>query len=178
VDDFNLQFRRFLHLDRKRRGGGLTPGELRRWMKLKSILNQEFSPASDSDGLARRESVRVAARVGVSFRDLGQLRECLMTNVSRGGLFIATDNALDIGTSFELCIELEKTGEVMEVPVEVVSQNARPDRGTFELGMGVRFREMNPEVRSKLDELYELKLHQARERSEAKRGPAETQVPE
>jgi uncharacterized protein (TIGR02266 family) len=164
VDDFSLAFRRFLHLDRKRKAGPLTPGELRRWLKLKRILNQEFTPARNFDGLDSRESVRVPARVGVSFRDLGELRECLMTNVSRGGVFIVTDDALDIGTRFELRILLEKTGESLDVPVEVVSQNARPDRATFERGMGVRFCEMKPQAREKLDELYELVLAQAGER--------------
>jgi len=172
VDDFSLKFRRFLHLDRKRKQGGLTPGELRRWMKLKRLLNQEFTTDGDLENLERRESVRVPARVAVSFHDVGALKECLMTNVSRGGVFIATDDALEIGTRFCLRIELEKSGETIEAPVEVVSLNARPDRGTFEHGMGVRFCEMNPQARAKIDELYELVLQQAGERLAGRRKPA------
>ena len=116
MDDFNQQFRRFLHLDRKRKGGGLTPHELRRWLQLKRVLNREFTPGSDPKGIQRRESVRVPARMAVSFRNLGDLRECLMTNLSRGGLFIATDSPLEMGTRFHLRIEMEKTRETIEVP--------------------------------------------------------------
>jgi uncharacterized protein (TIGR02266 family) len=144
--------------------GGLTPRELQRWMLLKRTLNQQFAPGADAEKVHRRESLRVPARVGVSFRSLGELRECLMTNLSRGGLFVATDSPLEIGTRFELRIEMEKTGEIIEVPVEVVSQNARPDRGTFEPGIGVQFCEMPPAVRAKLDKLYEIVLKQAGER--------------
>jgi uncharacterized protein (TIGR02266 family) len=178
VDEFSLHFRRFLYLDRKRTRGPLTPAELRRWLKLKRILNREFTPERNSEGLDSRQSVRVPAQVGVSFRDLGELRECLMSNVSRGGVFIVTDDALDIGTRFELRIQLEKTGESIDVPVEVVSQNARPDRATFEPGMGLRFCEMTPEAREKIDELYELVLAQAGERVGARPRAAGSQAVE
>ena len=114
VDDFNQQFRRFLYLDRKRKAGGITPRELQRWILLKRILNQEFAPEADAEKAQRRESLRVPARVGVSFCSLGELKECLMTNLSRGGLFVATDTPLEIGTRFQLRIEMEKTGETIE----------------------------------------------------------------
>lgn len=172
MDDFSQQFRRFVFLDRKRAAGGLTPAELRRWMELKRRLNQEFASGGDPSHAHKRESVRVPARVGVSFRSTGELQECVMTNLSRGGLFIATDSPLEIGARFELRIEMEKTGETVEVPVEVVSQNARPDRGTFESGMGVQFREMAPAAKAKLDQIYETTLRQAGERVAQKRGKA------
>lgn len=161
LKDFNQQFRHYVLLDRKRKDMGLTPTELRRWMKLKRILNQEFSPADDFEGLERRESVRLPARVRASFRDVGEFQECLMMNLSRGGLFIATDSPLEIGASFELRITLEESGEDLDVPVEVVSHNARPDRATFEPGMGVRFCNLDDAMRAKVDHFYDGKLQEA-----------------
>ncbi len=148
-------------LDRKRKSLGLTPGELRRWMKLKRILNQEFAPNSDYESLERRESVRVPARVRVAFEKVGELCESLMTCLSRGGLFVATDAPLEIGAKFELRIDLEETGDSLVAPVEVVSHNARPDRPVFEPGMGVRFLAVDADTRAKLDALYESKLEEA-----------------
>ena len=66
----------------------------------------------------------------------------------------------------------------IEVPVEVVSRNARPDRGTFEPGIGVRFCETRPEVQEKLDELYEVALQQAGDRVAGVRHDSEPQASE
>lgn len=157
MDDFSQTFRRFLHLDRKRQADALTPRELRLWMHFKRLLSEEFNPGS-LESADQRESVRVPARVAASFGDVGELRDGLMTNMSRGGVFVATDQPLAIGSRFELCIRMDDTGEEFDVPVEVVSNNARPDRAVFRPGMGVRFCDVAPEVRARLDALYERTL--------------------
>ena len=164
MDDLQTRFRQFLHLDRKRADAGLTPTELRRWMKLKRILNQEFSPGISYERVDRRESVRVPTRLAVGFSDSQELRDCLMTNLSRGGLFISTNAPAEIGTRLELKIEIEDSGENIRVPAEVVSVNARPDAAAPQRGMGMRFLEMKPEVREKIAELYERKLREAAQR--------------
>lgn len=161
MDDFNSRFRQFLYLDRKRSGESLSPAELRRWIKLKRILNQEFSPGASYEHADRRMSVRVPARLGVTFRDPGELRACLMTNLSRGGLFVETDSPAEIGTRLLLVLQIEQSGETLEVPTEVVSINSRPDTAAQPRGMGLRFLEMKPEVAEKVDAFYERKLREA-----------------
>jgi uncharacterized protein (TIGR02266 family) len=164
VDDFCTQFRQFLYLDRKRAAERLSPSELRRWLKLKRILNQEFSPNTSYERAERRESVRVPVRLRISFTDLGELRGSLMTNLSRGGVFIATDRPAEIGTRLELRIHIEDTGEEIDVPGQVVSQNVGPNFESGQCGMGLRFLEMKPEVGRKVEALYERKLKEAAER--------------
>jgi uncharacterized protein (TIGR02266 family) len=161
VEDFYAQFRQFVYLDRKRAAEGLSPSELRRWLKLRRILNQEFSPNTSYERAERRESVRVPVRLRVSFTDLGELRESLMTNLSRGGVFIATDRPAEIGTRLELRLHIENTGEEIDVPGEVVAQNLGPQFESGRSGMGLRFLEMKPEVSRKVEALYERKLEEA-----------------
>jgi len=161
MDDVQTRFRQFLFLDRKRGTSGLTPDELRRWMKLKRILNQHFSPNASYERVDRRESVRVPARLSVEFRDEGELRACLMTNLSRGGLFVETDKPCEIGTRLELVLRVEAGGEDLDVPAEVVSINARPDSAVPQHGMGLRFLEMKPDVAEKVEAWYQRKLQEA-----------------
>jgi uncharacterized protein (TIGR02266 family) len=164
VDDFHKEFRHFLYLDRKRAAEGLSPSELRCWLKLARILNQEFSPNTSYERAELRKSVRVPVTLRVSFTDLGELGASLMTNLSRGGVFIATDRPAEIGTRLELRFHIEETGEEIDVPGEVVSQNLGPNFESGQSGMGLRFLEMKPEVARKVEELYERKLKEAAER--------------
>jgi Tfp pilus assembly protein PilZ len=103
-----------------------------------------------------------------------------MTNLSRGGVFIATDRPAEIGTRLELRIHIEDTGEEIarlelrihiedtgeeiDVPGQVVSQNVGPNFESGQCGMGLRFLEMKPEVGRKVEALYERKLKEAAER--------------
>jgi uncharacterized protein (TIGR02266 family) len=161
MDDIHSRFRQFLYLDRKRGEGGLSPVELRRWIKLKRILNQQLSPGASCEQVDRRDSVRVPARLAVTFQDVQELRGCLMTNLSRGGLFVETDYPAEIGTRVLLGLQIEASGEKVDVPAEVVSINARPDSAAWQHGMGLRFLEMKPEVAEKVDAFYERKLREA-----------------
>ena len=162
--DVQTRFRQFLFLDRKRADVGLTPTELRRWIKLKRILNQEFSPGTSYEQVDRRDSVRVPTRLQVGFSGSRALRACLMTNISRGGIFVSTDTPAEIGTRLELVIEIEDSGEHILVPAEVISVNARLDTASPQQGMGLRFLEMKSDVKQKVDELYERKLKEAAQR--------------
>jgi len=161
MDDFHARFRQFLFLDRKRSSDGLTPTELRRWMKLKRFLNQEFSPGTSFERADRRESVRVPTRLRVCFGSEGELRDSLMTNLSRGGLFVETPEPADIGTFIELRLQIDETGEALEVSGKVVSQNVGPGFQSGSKGMGIRFLEMKPDAARKIDELYERRLKEA-----------------
>jgi uncharacterized protein (TIGR02266 family) len=164
MEDIQARFRQFLFLDRKRTADGLTPDELRRWTKLKRLLNQEFSPGTSYERVDRRESVRVPTRLEVGFHDRRELGACLMTNLSRGGVFVSTGSPAEIGTRLELRLSIEDGGEEIVIAAEVVSVNARPDVATPQRGMGMRFLEMKPEVKRLVDELYESQLREAARR--------------
>ncbi len=148
-------FREYALLDRKRTSEGVTPLEYQRWLDLKQRLGRSFSDGSPRGTRERRDSVRVPTRMKVAFGTREKLAEALMKNVSRGGLFINTPFAPDIGTLLELRIRVEATREEFKIPVEVVSNNRGADYSTAFLGMGVRFRNVDEDVRRVFDELYE-----------------------
>lgn len=150
-------FREYVHLDRKRRGDGVSPAEFERWKQLKAKLASTFGKGPVNED--RRDSLRVPTRMKVSFGSQEGLKQALMTNLSRGGLFLNTAFPQPAGTRFELRLELRGSGETLELPVQVVSTNVGPGFDTGAMGMGLRILSVSPEVRKRLDDLYdELEL--------------------
>jgi len=165
--DFQLYFREFMHLDRKRIGEGLTPLEYQRWRALSFELGTRFSKGPPKSGSERRESVRVPTRLKVSFESPDAVSQALMTNLSRGGLFVNTAFPAEPGTRLELKLLIESTGETLQVPVEVVSNNVGEGFMTGQLGMGVRFLPMPHDLRKQLDDFYEVLASRTLEDPEA-----------
>lgn len=60
-----------------------------------------------------------------------------MTNLSRGGVFIATATPCEIGSRLRLCIEVGETGDTVEVLGEVISMGGGVSLQGEESGMGV-----------------------------------------
>ena len=156
--DVASQFREYVRLDRLRRAGGLTPSELVRWRFYKRCLGQHFSPGLSDSQADERESVRVPARMRVSFASEGALAGVLMTNLSRMGLFVQADHLLEIGTRLQLRIHVDSPPHEIEIPSEVVSHNIGPHFERNAQGMGLRFLDMSPEAEKELSELYERLL--------------------
>ena len=77
-----------------------------------------------------------------------------MTNISHGGLFIATDNPLEVGSTVRLRINVEKTGQILELEGSVAVVNAGADMCSRERGMGVRFAKLSEEQEALVQELY------------------------
>jgi branched-chain amino acid aminotransferase len=161
MQDVSSRFREYILLERRRDAEGLTPAELARWTLLKRFLSRRFSPEVSEEQTEERRSVRVPTKLAVAFRDREALRSSLMTNISRGGLFIATERPAEIGTVLELRIDISETGESIDISAEVVSLNVGPDFSKLERGMGLRFRATTEETQRKLDALYERKLKEA-----------------
>lgn len=161
MQDLASRFREYIQLERRRDGEGLSTAEYERWMQLKRLLSRRFSPGVSDEQADERRSVRIPTRLTATFRDEAELRSSLMSNLSRGGVFVATDRPLEIGASLELRIDLADSGESLEVPVEVVSCNVGPNFDRSQRGMGLRFRPTSDEMQRKLDALYERQLKEA-----------------
>lgn len=158
--DVAARFREYRHLEKKRAEGGLTPAELRRWIAIKRMLSRSFSPGGTEPAADRRESLRVPTRLGASFATVGEIRRSLMTNLSCGGVFIRTEDLVDVGTRLELCIHIDESGEDIRVRAEVVSHNVGPSFGSDEHGMGMRFLDLDEATRKQIEKLYERSLHE------------------
>jgi len=148
------RFREYMHLERQRTESSFTPAELSRWTLLKRQLDREFNPGLSKHRSDARRSVRIPTRMAVSLDSMGDLRECLMTNLSRGGLFLATEHVVEIGTRLNLILRIEGE-DALEIPVEVVSHNMGATIGLHRPGMGMRFLEMRHDAQKRVDDLYE-----------------------
>jgi uncharacterized protein (TIGR02266 family) len=154
MQDVASQFREYVRLDRLRRHDGLSPAELERWKLLKRKLARHFSPGISDARADQRESVRVPSRLTVSFGSENELVRSLMTNLSRKGLFVCTEDVLEMGTRLDLCIHVDRPDREITVRVEVVSRYVGPNYAQ-ETGMGMRFLDMPPDVEKQIEELYE-----------------------
>ncbi len=158
MQDIASCFREFARLDKKRARNGLSPQELQRWTALKRLLAKKFSPGLGEKSADQRASVRVPTQLAVQFGSVGELQQSLMTNLSRGGVYIVTDHLVEIGTSFELRLAIGERGRQLVIPVEVVSHNIGPRFEKGQRGMGLRFLDLEPGVKAEVDELYEKAL--------------------
>jgi uncharacterized protein (TIGR02266 family) len=148
-------FRGLKRLERKRSAGGLKPFELERYVRIKRSLSRRFTPGTSDQNADQRTSVRVPTRLEVSFPSLSDLGRSLMTNLSQGGLFLECEHLVEIGTRLTLRLHTDDTEAVLELPVEVVAHDTGPQLKADAHGMGMRFLDMSPEIRKRLDTLYE-----------------------
>jgi uncharacterized protein (TIGR02266 family) len=153
--DIAARFREYVRLDRLQREGGLSPAELERWQTLRRFLSIHFAPDRPEAVHDARGSVRVPTRLEVSFASDQELHRCLMTSLSRGGVFVQTEDPLELGSCFTLTIHVEDPRLEISVDVEVASVGVGPDLARNKQGMGLRFLEMSPETEKQLRELYE-----------------------
>ena len=153
--------RAYMALDKQRKAGGLSPGDMARWSQLKSALHRHFQPDVEEQHAQGRASVRVPLALNVCFESRGEVRKCLMTNLSAGGIFVATESPLPIGTPFNLRIRVEKTGEEIELPGEVVSVGVSANLAEEERGMGIRFTNLDEAQQKQVAKLYEHAMKQA-----------------
>jgi uncharacterized protein (TIGR02266 family) len=154
MKDVASQFREYVRLDRLRRHEGLSTSDLERWKLLKRALGRHFSPEISDARADQRESVRLPSRLMVSFETDGELARSLMANLSRKGLFVCTEDVLEIGTRLDLNIHVDRPTREVTVRVEVVSEHVGPNYEK-ESGMGMRFLDMPPDLEKQIEDLYE-----------------------
>jgi uncharacterized protein (TIGR02266 family) len=157
-------FREYGRLERMREDQGLSVEQLERWTVLKRMLASHFRGGIQDEYADKQASLRVPSQLRVSFESYGRLRECLMKNISRGGVFVLTPNPLPIGTPFQLRIHVEETGETHALSGEVASINTGADMKSEEAGMGIRFTQLSDEQQAVVERLYGKALDDAMSR--------------
>lgn len=156
--DLGRLIREYARLERARTETGLTLQEVRRWRALKQQLDRHFSPGASPSTRNQRASVRVPTRLQVSFESFGTFQDSIMTNLSRGGMFVSTGMPLEIGDQVQLRIRIEDEDTELEVPCRVVSTSVGRGFDTQRMGMGLAFEQMDASLRTRLDDLYERAL--------------------
>jgi uncharacterized protein (TIGR02266 family) len=89
-----------------------------------------------------RNDVRVQKRLTLSFKDSESFVRAYTGNISRGGLFIQTNQPLKQGEQFSLKLQLPGIPQPMEIECEVVWSREQNDTQHKSPGMGVKFCEI------------------------------------
>ena len=148
--------REYGRLEKKRTQASVTPAEYERWSELRATLEKSFPQGDRPPGGDRRQTLRLPTRMLVEFSTKGDLESALIRNISRGGLFIATDSSAEVGTKITLLIRVGVKGETVELPAEVASTGVNDGHG--QIGMGCKFGQLNAEQQQVVDEMFATAL--------------------
>jgi len=166
-------------LERKRVREGVTPVEYQRWRDLEEKLSKQIFQDAGPQAVERRRHLRVPTRMLVQYRSHDQLKDAIISNVSKGGLFISTPYPPEIGTTFVLIIRVDTSGETVEVPCEVVSVNPGSSTRPHQQGMGVKFIGLGTDQRRAVEHLFAAALgHESLETLWAGGEPTRDQKPD
>jgi len=152
-------FREFAQLERQRTSDGVTPLEYQRWLDLRGRLARRFRTTSGPPDDDPARDAADATRLRVDFKTPEDFRDAWIGDLARGGVFVPTPFAAEIGSVFDLRIHVatgDASGapvEVLEVLGEVATNNVADGFTTDRLGMGIHFQRLAPEQRLVLDAL-------------------------
>lgn len=89
-----------------------------------------------------REEERVQKSLSVAFKDRQSFIKAFTGNISKGGLFIRTEQPLKKGEQFLLKLQLPDLSETIKVKCEVMWAREQSETEKRPPGMGVKFYEM------------------------------------
>ncbi len=102
--------------------------------------------------MERRRARRLPIRVRVRYADTDEFLADREANISGYGMYIPTDDPLDVGVRFRLCFDVEG----LPGPVETVAEvrwNQMPGDPLIVPGMGVMFQKLAPKDQADIDRL-------------------------
>jgi len=93
-----------------------------------------------SKSFSFRKHERIPEGLPVKYKSRQALVTAFASNLSEDGLFIRTENPLDVGRCFALELQMEEVAEALEILCQVAwSREETSDPEGKPLGMGVRF---------------------------------------
>jgi uncharacterized protein (TIGR02266 family) len=158
IRDSLATFREYMRLE-QRRASGLSADDWERWQSLRKRLDGAFGELELPGGCnGRRATPRIPTSLVVRFENLGEMAGLLITNLSRGGIFVPTGQPAEIGTLLKLRIEVATPHKEIELDGEVVSRHVGPDFEIPRRGMGIRFKSLTSSDQALVDQLYEQQM--------------------
>lgn|GEM_PF-349411 len=121
----------------------------------KAVAAPTYSSA-EFVGLERRADDRIHADVKVSMQNTGIFTDHRIINLSSGGLFIATDKPLRLGTLVELTLRFDDPSRVMTLRSSVIWENSLED-GKNPRGYGLRLSSLRKEERDFIQQFVSRK---------------------
>jgi len=158
LPDLSSLVSEFLPLNRRRLHGDPPLGlrELERWMELRERLERLLGarPPLEASGHSRRRSLRVPADLKARYRAADGLASGPVSDLSEGGLFLATEAPLAPGTPLRLELEDPSGAPTVSVAGRVVWARAA-DNGGGPAGMGVCFVDLDDDAGAAVATLIE-----------------------
>ena len=150
-----------------RRGGTLAPSDEDRWAELDAffdlLMRQPGLPpradrppfAADEIRAVLTERLRVPTEGFAVLRHEDGFCQARIANLSRGGVFLAAQHLLAVGSRTTLYLAgIDRIEEVLEVEGEVIWSTKRGiSRAALPRGMGIRFVDTTPEIQVRIDDL-------------------------
>lgn len=149
------QVREFLALNRRRTHGNPPLGveELERWLELRLIVDGIINGREGSR--PGRRALRVPTHLKVRIDADGRDELGRATDLSEGGIFLATERPLEKGTPIRLKLEGDDGREVEVEGIVAWTRETDPDQAPA--GMGVQFECLDDEQSRAIAEL----MHEA-----------------
>ena len=122
-----------------------------------SEINNQF--------VERREHPRAVVKIEIEFKHTIDFVSSYMLNISKGGLFIKTDEALPLDTIVFLRFTLPDDNKPIETAGKVVWCNTRKEKGYFPNGMGIKFLKLHSNDAEKIKIFVDEHLAQIQSRS-------------
>jgi len=113
----------------------------------------------------RREHPRAVVKIEIEFKHTIDFVSSYMLNISKGGLFIKTDEALPLDTIVFLRFTLPDDNKPIETAGKVVWCNTRKEKGYFPNGMGIKFLKLHSNDAEKIKIFVDEHLAQIQSRS-------------
>ena len=101
----------------------------------------------------QRRQPRTPVRVLVEYDSVEEFLIDYTSNISIGGLFIQTQDPLEVGTLFRIRFRIPGDPEPVETDAEVCWILRPEDAGALQPGMGVRFASLKEEDRARVEDL-------------------------
>lgn len=103
--------------------------------------------------IEKRKHPRIDVWIEVTFKSSNEFVTSYMSNISKGGVYIQTEDPMDLGTVLALTFQLPGQENLIKIKGKVVWYN--PPGGMKVPGMGVQFAEMPEEDRHILEGFLE-----------------------
>jgi uncharacterized protein (TIGR02266 family) len=95
-------------------------------------------------GPTKRSTRRVPCNISMSIRNGEQVYKSKTLDISHGGIFLATDEALAIGTLIDMTFQIPNSQKVVTAVGKVAWVGRAPDAGSTTAGVGVKFSKIDP----------------------------------
>lgn len=137
----------------------LTAQEQEELKDLTSKLSSVLEPGSADKPPPRRADVRVDTHFDIVIKNAGQMQKLFIKNISGGGLYLESYAPSPVGTRLELDLVLPGHSKIIHTLAEVAWSNTK-SVGELPPGMGVRFINLNPEVKKMIHGLVTTKVEE------------------